>query len=155
VMQNGGAALMGTARARREPGEEAAQQAISSRCFDNISIAGATGVLINITGGEDMTLGEVTQISEAIHDAAGTSRDHFGAVNDPRCTGVRITVIATGFEQDRRHGGSLAGVQRPAAGVLRSAIARRGDSDAASGIREAGRSLAQASGRPGAGAAES
>src|SRR6185437_8797717 len=67
-----GAALMGTGQGRGENrAMEAAQQAISSPLLDNISIAGATGVLINITGGEDMTLGEVTQISEAIHDAAG------------------------------------------------------------------------------------
>src|SRR5204862_204896 len=72
IMQNGGPALMGTGMGRGENrAMEAAQQAISSPLLDNISIAGATGVLINITGGDDLTLGEVTQISEAIHDAAG------------------------------------------------------------------------------------
>src|SRR5205823_8244120 len=83
VMQNGGAALMGTGQGRGENrAMEAAQQAISSPLLDNISIAGATGVLINITGGEDLTLGEVTQISEAIHDAAGDEAEIiFGAVN--------------------------------------------------------------------------
>src|SRR5437899_10328039 len=66
VMQNGGAALMGTGQGRGENrAMEAAQQAISSPLLDNISIAGATGVLINITGGEDLTLGDVTHISEA------------------------------------------------------------------------------------------
>ncbi len=65
VMQNGGSALMGTGIGRGENrAMEAAQQAISSPLLDNISIAGATGVLINITGGDDLTLGEVTQISE-------------------------------------------------------------------------------------------
>src|SRR5438477_153615 len=74
---------------------------ISTPLLDNISIAGATGVLINITGGEDLTLGEVTQISEAIHDAAGDEAEIiFGAVNDPAMHGeVRVTVIATGFEK--------------------------------------------------------
>src|SRR6266513_2849175 len=93
VMQNGGAALMGTGQGRGENrAMEAAQQAISSPLLDNISIAGATGVLINITGGEDLTLGEVTQISEAIHDAAGDEAEIiFGAVNDPAMHGeVRI-----------------------------------------------------------------
>src|SRR6266568_4626940 len=67
VMQNGGAAIMGTGMGRGENrAMEAVQQAISSPLLDNISITGATGVLINITGGEDLTLGEVTQISEAI-----------------------------------------------------------------------------------------
>src|SRR6267142_147912 len=81
----------------------------------NISIAGATGVLINITGGEDLTLGEVTQISEAIHDAAGDEAEIiFGAVNDPAMHGeVRITVIATGFDRS----GALADAAAPARGA--------------------------------------
>ena len=102
VMQDGGAALMGTGMGRGDNRAlEAAQQAIASPLLDNISIAGATGVLINITGGDDLTLGEVTQISEVIHDAAGDSAEIiFGAVNDPAMHGeVRITVIATGFDR--------------------------------------------------------
>src|ERR1043166_6579252 len=102
VMQNGGAAIMGTGMGRGENrAMEAAQQAISSPLLDNISITGATGVLINITGGEDLTLGEVTQISEAIHDAAGDEAEIiFGAVNDPAMHGeIRVTVIATGFDR--------------------------------------------------------
>ncbi|PYP19145.1 MAG: cell division protein FtsZ, partial [Gemmatimonadetes bacterium] len=122
VMQNGGAALMGTGQGRGENrAMEAAQQAISSPLLDNISIAGATGVLINITGGEDLTLGEVTQISEAIHDAAGDEAEIiFGAVNDPAMHGeVRITVIATGFDKTGAMADALAGMPaRPAAGVL-------------------------------------
>jgi cell division protein FtsZ len=70
VMQNGGAALMGTGIGSGENRAlEAAQQAISSPLLDNVSINGASGVLINILGGEDLTLGEATQISEIIHDA--------------------------------------------------------------------------------------
>src|SRR2546421_1612780 len=70
VMQNGGAAIMGTGMGRGENrAMEAVQQAISSPLLDNISITGATGVLINITGGEDLTLGEVTQISDVVKDA--------------------------------------------------------------------------------------
>jgi cell division protein FtsZ len=77
-------------------------------------------VLINITGGEDLTLGEVTQISEAIHDAAGDEAEIiFGAVNDPAMHGeVRITVIATGFDRTGAMADAVAGVQKPAAGVL-------------------------------------
>jgi cell division protein FtsZ len=102
VMQDGGAALMGTGTGRGDNRSlEAAQQAIASPLLDNISIAGATGVLINITGGDDLTLGEVTQISEVIHDAAGDAAEIiFGAVNDPAMHGeVRVTVIATGFDR--------------------------------------------------------
>src|SRR2546428_6988092 len=85
VMQNGGAALMGTGTGRGENrAMEAVQQAISSPLLDNISITGATGVLINITGGEDLTLGEVTQVSDVVKDAAGEeARSHFGTLADP------------------------------------------------------------------------
>jgi len=102
VMQNGGAALMGTGIGRGENrAMEAAQQAISSPLLDNVSIQGASGVLINIIGGNDLTLGEATQISEIIHDAVGDEAQIiFGAGNDPRMDGeVRVTVIATGFDR--------------------------------------------------------
>ena len=102
VMMNGGSALMGTGVGRGENrATEAAQQAISSPLLDNVSIAGAAGVLLNITGGEDLTLGEVTQISDIIHDAVGDdSQIIFGAVTEPAMQGeVRVTVIATGFDK--------------------------------------------------------
>jgi len=102
VMQNGGSALMGTGTGRGDNRAlEAAQQAISSPLLDNISISGASGVLINITGGNDLTLGEVTQISEVIHDAVGEDAEViFGAVNDAAMQGeIRVTVIATGFDR--------------------------------------------------------
>jgi len=101
-MQNGGAALMGTGIGRGENRAlEAAQQAISSPLLDNVSIAGATGVLINIIGGDDLTLGETTQINDIIHDAVGDDAEIiFGAGNDPAMHGeVRVTVIATGFDR--------------------------------------------------------
>jgi cell division protein FtsZ len=102
VMANGGSALMGTGIGRGENrAMEAAQQAISSPLLDNVSISGATGVLVNITGGTDLTLGEVHQINEIIHDAVGDEAEIiFGAVNEPAMQGeIRVTVIATGFER--------------------------------------------------------
>lgn len=102
VMQNGGAALMGTGVGRGENRAlEAAQQAISSPLLDNVSIAGATGVLINIIGGSDLTLGETTQISDIIHEAVGDEANIiFGAGSDPAMAGeIRVTVIATGFDR--------------------------------------------------------
>jgi len=102
VMQNGGSALMGTGTGRGDNRAlEAAQQAISSPLLDNVSISGASGVLINITGGTDLTLGEVTQISEVIHDAVGEDAEViFGAVSDAAMQGeIRVTVIATGFDR--------------------------------------------------------
>lgn len=118
VMQEGGSALMGTGIGRGENrAMEAAQQAISSPLLDNISIAGSTGVLLNITGGSDLTLGEVTQISEIVHDAVGDEAEIiFGAVNEPAMQGeIRVTVIATGF--DRQIEGALG----PAARAMSSA----------------------------------
>jgi cell division protein FtsZ len=102
VMQNGGAALMGTGIGSGENRAlEAAQQAISSPLLDNVSINGASGVLINILGGDDLSLGEAAQISEIIHDAVGDDAQIiFGAGNDPKLQGeVRVTVIATGFDR--------------------------------------------------------
>jgi cell division protein FtsZ len=80
---------------------EAAQQAISSPLLDNVSVAGARGVLINITGGSDLTLGEATTINDIIHDAVGDEAEIiFGAATDPSMQGeVRVTVIATGFDR--------------------------------------------------------
>jgi cell division protein FtsZ len=104
VMQNGGAALMGTGIGRGENRAlEAAQQAISSPLLDNVSISGASAVLLNITGGDDLTLGEATQISEIVHDAVGEDAEIiFGAGNDPAMQGeIRVTVIATGFDRAR------------------------------------------------------
>jgi cell division protein FtsZ len=102
VMKGGGSAIMGTGVGRGENRAiDAAQQAISSPLLDNVSIAGARGVLINITGGEnDMGLGEVTQISEIIKDAVGEESEIiFGAVPEPAMQGeLRVTVIATGFD---------------------------------------------------------
>jgi cell division protein FtsZ len=108
VMQNGGSALMGTGIGRGENrASEAAQQAIASPLLDNVSISGATGVLVNITGGEDLTLGEVHQINDIVHDAVGDDAEIiFGAVHEPAMLGeIRVTVIATGFDRYMQHQG--------------------------------------------------
>jgi len=94
--------LLGTGTGRGDNRAlESAQMAISSPLLDNISIAGATGVLINIIGGDDLTLGETTQINDIIHDAVGDDAEIiFGAVTDPAMQGeIRVTVIATGFDR--------------------------------------------------------
>ena len=108
VMQSGGSALMGTGVGRGDSrAVEAAQQAISSPLLDNISISGATGVLVNITGGQDLTLGEVHQINEIVHDAVGDDAEIiFGAVHEPAMQGeIRVTVIATGFDREVQQSG--------------------------------------------------
>src|SRR5207247_11280667 len=90
-------------RPSRQRPMEASQQWRSSPLLTNIPTTGATGVLINITGGEDLTLGEVTQISDVVKDAAGEDAEIiFGTVNDPAMHGeIRVTVIATGFDRDK------------------------------------------------------
>lgn len=100
VMSNRGAALMGTGDATGDDrAVEAAQQAICSPLLDNVSINGATGVLINISGGPDLTIDEVTTVNSIIQEAAGDEGEMiFGVVHDPQLEGkVRVTVIATGF----------------------------------------------------------
>jgi cell division protein FtsZ len=128
VMSNRGPALMGTGYATGENRAlEAAQNAITSPLLDDVSIAGAAGVLINITGGSDLSLEEVSTISSVIHEAAGDDAEIiFGAVHDPRMESeVRVTVIATGFEmrEPRETGRSAAEearVLRPKFGAPRT-----------------------------------
>jgi cell division protein FtsZ len=101
IMACRGPALMGTGFGEGDNrAQEAAQEAISSPLLDDVSIAGAKGVLINITGGMDLAIDEVTQISSIIQDEAGEDAEIiFGAVHDPALEGqIRVTVIATGFD---------------------------------------------------------
>lgn len=101
-MMSRGPALMGTGFGTGENrAMEAAQEAISSPLLDNVTIEGAAGVLINITGGMDLTIDEVTTIASIIQEAAGDEAEIiFGAVHDPSMEGsVRVTVIATGLER--------------------------------------------------------
>lgn len=100
VMSNRGAALMGTGEATGEDrAVEAAQQAICSPLLDSVSINGATGVLVNISGGMDLAIDEVTTVNSIVQEAAGDDAEMiFGAVHDPNLDGkLRVTVIATGF----------------------------------------------------------
>ncbi|MGI9039473.1 MAG: cell division protein FtsZ [Gemmatimonadota bacterium] len=100
VMSNRGAALMGTGEATGdERAIEAAQQAICSPLLDSVSIHGATGVLVNISGGSDLAIDEVTTINSIVQEAVGDEAEMiFGAVHDPELDGrIRVTVIATGF----------------------------------------------------------
>ncbi len=105
IMSSCGAALMGTGVGRGEKrAVSAAQDAITSPLLDNVSIAGAKGVLINITGGSDLAIDEVTEISTMIQEEAGDDAEIiFGAVQDSAMEGeVRVTLIATGFDEQRR-----------------------------------------------------
>ena len=100
VMSNRGNALMGTGRASgANRALEAAQSAVASPLLEDVSIAGAEGVLVNITGGRDLTLHEVNEAANVVVGAAGDEANViFGSVIDPNMDGeLMITVIATGF----------------------------------------------------------
>ena len=100
IMSDKGLALMGTGRAAGSSARSSAmQQAISSPLLEDVSIDGATGLLINITGGRDMTLQEVNEALTLVHDAADSEAEIiFGSLIDEEINDeVKITIIATGF----------------------------------------------------------
>jgi len=105
IMRGMGDAVMGTGVASGENrAVESAQKAISSPLLEDTSIHGAKGVIINITGGEDMTLTEVNEASSIIHQEADEEAIIiFGAVVNPKMEGkLKITVIATGFPRNEK-----------------------------------------------------
>lgn len=103
IMQNTGSALMGIGTASGENrAAEAARMAISSPLLET-SIEGAKGVLFNISGGNNLTLFEINEAAEIIHQAADLEANIiFGAnIDDSLDDEVRVTVIATGFATSR------------------------------------------------------
>ncbi|WP_027177332.1 cell division protein FtsZ [Maridesulfovibrio hydrothermalis] len=101
VMSNSGLALMGTGIASGENrAREAALQAITSPLLEDVSIEGAKGVLINITCSPDMTIDEVSEAANIVHEEAHEDAQiFFGTVFDPDVGDeMRITVIATGID---------------------------------------------------------
>ncbi len=110
IMSEGGAALMAVGRAKGEDrARQAAEAAISSNLLD-VTIDGARGILFNVTGGPNMSLFEVNEAAAIIKETAHPDVNLiFGAVIDENMGDeIRITVIATGFEQ-----GTRVGVRRP------------------------------------------
>jgi cell division protein FtsZ len=100
IMSGMGLAMMGTGIAEGpDRAVEAARRAISSPLLEDASVNGSRGVIINITGGLDLSLVEVNEASSIVQEAAHEDANIiFGAVIDPTLTGkVKITVIATGF----------------------------------------------------------
>jgi len=100
-----GRALMGTGVGTgKRRATEAAETAISSPLLEDVSIEGATGILINITGGPDLTLHELNEASTLIQHAAHEDANIiFGSVIDPNLSEeIRITVIATGFDREAK-----------------------------------------------------
>ncbi len=135
IMNEMGKALMGTGVGVGENrAKDAAYAAISSPLLEDVSIDGARGVLINITGGPDMTLYEVNEASTLMQEAAHEDANIiFGAVIDEHAKPgeIRVTVIATGLEDHRERLGTERGAARPSAHTAetsrcsRSAASRR------------------------------
>jgi cell division protein FtsZ len=100
IMLNRGRALMGTGYGTGERrAVEAAEMAINSPLLEDVSIDGATGILLNITGGPDLTMPEVAEAVSMIEDSADEDAHIiFGYVSlEAPCEEVKVTVIATGF----------------------------------------------------------
>ena len=103
IMAEMGGALMGTGIGSGENrAQKAAEMAISSPLLENVSIDGAKGILINITGGPDLSLHEVNEATSVIYERAHKEANIiFGAVIDENMKNeIRITIIATGFTGD-------------------------------------------------------
>jgi cell division protein FtsZ len=123
IMTGMGRALMGSGHGKGERRAiDAAQMAITSPLLEDVSINGATGILVNITGGPDLTLAEVNEACSLVHEAADPDANIiFGSVIDPNLTEeVRITVIATGFQ-------SRAAVETSTSGIGRSSVRKPAD----------------------------
>ena len=110
VMKNAGSALMGIGEANGENrAEKAANAAINSPLLD-VDIKGSTGVLINIVGDSSLTMHEVNKAAEIVSNSAHEGANIiFGANIDPDLEGIRVTVIATGFDSGLKSAGMPAG----------------------------------------------
>jgi len=150
IMSDRGMALMGTGRASGDKRAVAAmEQAIASPLLEDISIDGATGLLINITGGRDMTLQEVNEALTLVHDAADAEAEIiFGSlIDDGVKDEVKITIIATGFgPRDVKHRPSVAH-QQAAQSVRTPPASPREEIQAAASGKLAVRTTSVADGR--------
>jgi cell division protein FtsZ len=102
VMSEMGMAMMGSGSARGpDRAREAAEAAISSPLLEDINLSGARGILVNVTGGENLSIGEFNQVGEAVKDCASEDATVvIGTVIDPEMgDAIRVTVVATGLGQ--------------------------------------------------------
>ena len=156
IMAEMGMAMMGAGSASGENrAVEAAQKAIASPLLEDISIHGAKGVLINITGGHDLSLHEVNEAATLIQEEAHEDANIiFGAVIDERMGDeIRITVIATGFGEAQREvkkPGFSASKELGHARIPHDPAAQRGARDVTRRVRSfiSGRSSMTSSRRP-------
>jgi cell division protein FtsZ len=138
IMVDNGRALMGTGIAKGDRRAlEAAEMAINSPLLDEVSVEGATGILINFTAGPDIKLREINEAAGLVQQAAHEEAEIiFGVVTDPNLADtVKVTVIATGFERGAhapiplglRHGASSQRSNGASANRAMSPAASRSD----------------------------
>jgi len=104
VMEGMGSAMMGTGIASGEGrAREAAEAAIHSPLLDEVVLRGARGILVNVTAGMDLTIGEYDEIGEIIHELASEDANvKIGMAIDPEMNGeIRVTVVATGLNMHK------------------------------------------------------
>lgn len=136
IMQSRGVAVMGTARASgADRAHTAAMQAISSPLLENMSIDGAQGILLNITGGRDLGLHEISEISSIMHDQAHPNANIIigTVVDDSMKDEISVTLIATGF--DGAEAQKAAMVQQPSAATVKPLVMPQ-ESGARAAMRE-------------------
>ncbi len=122
VMSEMGMAVMGTGSATGEGrAREAAERAISSPLLEDVEIAGANGILVNVTAGMDLSIGEFDEVGNAIKDfASDEATVVVGTVIDPDMEGeLRVTVVATGL------GGGRAAQSQPAPAPALQTVAKK------------------------------
>ncbi len=131
VMQEMGKAMMGTGESSGDNRAlEAAQKAIANPLLDGVSMQGAKGVIISITGGDDMRLLEVDEAANHIRDLVDPDANIiWGSAFNPELEGrIRVSVVATGIEADQRAvAGADAAAAEPARTSFSFATPRRAD----------------------------
>ncbi len=126
VMSEMGMAMMGTGTAKGEQrARQAAEAAIASPLLEDINFSGARGILVNITAGIDMSIGEFEEVGDVVKEfISDDATVVVGTVIDPEMTEeMRVTVIVTGLGDTRQRGQQ----QQPVAGKARLVESRRGD----------------------------
>jgi cell division protein FtsZ len=126
VMSEMGMAMMGTGTAKgEERARQAAEAAIASPLLEDINFSGARGILVNITAGIDMSIGEFEEVGDVVKEfISDDATVVVGTVIDPEMTEeMRVTVIVTGLGDARQRGQQ----QQPSAGKGRLVESRRGD----------------------------
>lgn len=129
VMSEMGVAMMGTGKASGENrARAAAEAAIRCPLLDNVDLQGAKGILVNITAGFDLTMGEFEEVGNAIHEfASDNATVVVGTVLDPEMSGeLRVTVVATGL------GHKTVAVEAKPTKVIDNTVSQRATSSAAS-----------------------